>query len=277
MRFLIPLVLTICGLAHGDRVQWTGTGTVTSVTGAFDEGGIAADDQVSMTFSYDDDAEFDQRKDIPPPFSERERDYYSDVNLSMTVTVGDHTWEGSVVSGVLGLPLTLFVRTGNFSEKFEPLLREEEMAEFTSFPFDAEMGDNTIGMKFDGNAPVFLQSGIEVDSINPLEITNATGSITTGGNGNTLAFSLEIGSIRVSPPDEGPVDDEPLVLSIETGETTVSLSWETEVGVSYQLQEAAGLEEDDWTTVEATAGTGETVTSSRLRSAETRFYRLIRE
>lgn len=277
MRFSIPLVLTICGLAHGDRVQWTGTGTVTSVTGAFDEGGIAADDQVSMTFSYDDDAEFDQRKDIPPPFSERERDYYSDVNLSMTVTVGDHTWEGSVVSGVLGLPLTLFVRTGNFSEKFEPLLREEEMAEFTSFPFDAEMGDNTIGMKFDGNAPVFLQSGIEVDSINPLEITNATGSITTGGNGNTLAFSLEIGSIRVSPPDEGPVDDEPLVLSIETGETTVSLSWETEVGVSYQLQEAAGLEEDDWTTVEATAGTGETVTSSRLRSAETRFYRLIRE
>ncbi|MDB4408552.1 hypothetical protein N9165_00605 [Akkermansiaceae bacterium] len=276
MRYFITVLLASCGLTFGERVEWIGNGTITGLSGVFEGEGMAVDDDVSITFSYDDDAGFDTTKDIPPPFTERERDYYDEINLTMTVVIGGRTWEGSVVSGISGIPATIFVRTGAFSERFNPLIREEELAEFSSFPQDAGMGDNTIGMNFNGTAPIFLQSGIEVDSINPLHITSATGSITTGGSANTLAFSLEISSLKVRTPVEVP-DDVPLVLSIEAEETAVILSWQTEGGVTYQLQEGSGLEENDWTTVVTVLGNGEAVTRSLVKPTGTHFYRLIKE
>ena len=195
----------------------------------------------------------------------------------MEVTVGERMWAGSLASGIDGFPYTVFVVTGEVQERFEPVIDEDELAEFSSFPLDVGAGDNTIGMKFRGNRAIFLQSGVELDSINPREIIVATGSITTGGSANTLAFAFDFDSIQVRDPSVPLPVPEPFVLNIETDDTTVDLSWETEDTVSYQLQVASGLEETDWMTVETIVGTGEAVRRSLARVDETRFYRLIRE
>ncbi|MDB4506815.1 hypothetical protein N9055_01210 [Akkermansiaceae bacterium] len=274
MRLFIPIFISTIGILYADRVEWIGEGQVTSASGVFGADGIAVDDEVSMKFSYNDDAGFITTKEV---FGETNRDFYENVELAMMVTIGERTWEGSVTTGVAGFPETIFVSTGFFKERFDPVLREAELAEFSSFPLDTEAGDNSMRMEFKGNDAVFLQSGIEVDSINPREIIVANGSITTGGTANILAFALDFDSIQVRTPGDELGEPVPFVLNVSAGETTVNLSWETELNVSYQLQEASGLEEADWTTIETISGTGDSVTRSRVRVEETRFYRLVRE
>ncbi|MDB4577580.1 hypothetical protein N9090_00210 [bacterium] len=274
MRSIILIFISSFGVLHADRVEWVGEGQVTSASGVFGAEGIAENDEVSMKFSYEDDAGFSTPASNP---FQTDRDFYENVDLEIEVTVGGQTWAGSLASGIDGVEYTIFVRTGQVAERFDPLIREVEMAEFSSFPLDVEAGDNTIGMKFRGNVAVFLQSGIEVDSINSREITSATGSITTGGAANKLAFALDLDSIQVRTPSDGPGDAVPFVLNVSADETTVILNWQTVLNVSDQLQEGSSLDEADWTTIETVSGTGDSVTRSRVRVEGTRFYRLIRE
>ncbi|MDB4287207.1 hypothetical protein N9930_00285 [bacterium] len=163
MRSIILIFISSFGVLHADRVEWVGEGQVTSASGVFGAEGIAENDEVSMKFSYEDDAGFSTPASNP---FQTDRDFYENVDLEIEVTVGGQTWAGSLASGIDGVEYTIFVRTGQVAERFDPLIREVEMAEFSSFPLDVEAGDNTIGMKFRGNVAVFLQSGIEVDSIN---------------------------------------------------------------------------------------------------------------
>ncbi len=271
MRAILLGSLLSFGLAQAETVEWIAEGAVTSTGGVFGEAGIAVDEVVSVSFTYEDDAGFNPLKLITFPGFEEDRDYYDGVNLAMKVVIGERTWEGMVETGTPGRPETLFFRRGVFTDRLDPLVREEESGVFSSFPLSHEDGKDSVGIKFLGSF-VFSESAISADVISPVELTSAIGTITTGGD--ALGFSLSIASIEVREIFPDPIVPE---LEIVGGEESVTLAWASVVDQRYQLQMSSTLEADDWMTIETRDGNGELIDIVRARAAETVFYRLLQE
>jgi hypothetical protein len=261
--------LCLIGILHAEIVEWTAEGAVTRAEGTFGEGGIALDDEVSMTFFYNDDAGFVV---TAMNFLQEDRAYYEEVNLGIKVVIGERIWEGSVETGVAGIPQTLFARFGQVPERMNLELREAESAEFVSFPLSDGGGSDILGMEIRGSNAL-LGDGIDVASINLDQISSATGSIMTGGV--ELRFSLDLASIAVGIQGGGPSGPEAPEVMLTALEETVELRWQSAFNESYEVQSSLTLEEESWTSLETIAGNGDPLIRSYALSGETIFYRLV--
>ena len=265
-------VLCLIGILHAEIVEWTAEGAVTRAEGTFGEGGIALDDEVSMTFFYNDDAGFVV---TAMNFLQEDRAYYEEVNLGIKVVIGERIWEGSVENGVEGIPQTLLARFGQVPERMNLELREVESAEFVSFPLSDGGGIDILGMEIRGSNAL-LGDGIDVASINLDQISSATGSIMTGGV--ELRFSLDLASIAVGIQGGGPTGPEALELGIEVVDSDVApiiLVWQSSLGVKYLVEQSISLKDDDWSPIEAIDGTGDVIDYPLTQSPGPRFYRLV--
>jgi hypothetical protein len=269
MRLLVGSTFILFGILNAEIVEWTAEGAVTRAEGAFGDAGIALDDEVSMTFFYNDDAGFVV---TAMTFLQEDRAYYEEVNLGIKVVIGERIWEGSVENGVEGIPQTLFARFGQVPERMNPELREAESAEFVSFPLSDGGGNDIVGMEIRGSNALF-GDGIDVASINLDQISSATGSIMTGGV--ELRFSLDPASFTVGIQGDGPSGPAAPEVMLTALEETVELQWQSAFNESYEVQSSTTLEEGSWTTFETIAGNGDPLTRSYALSIGNVFYRLV--
>lgn len=224
--------------AHATEVVWTAQGTVD-----FSFGGVSAlapvEESVQIEFSYDDSAERVPVSGLTNVFDRVE--YRTAVNLRVAVTIGDNTWEGSVVSGPAGGSRTLELIDFHIGcpddckDAFFVLLTSAEEAEFATFP--GLSGDNkAMNLTFraegpDEGEPFFLTSDqLRCVAAGVEAITKASGSVTDGEE--AFSFSIDPKSIRTKR-----VEDRSLsITSISYENEEVTITWPTKPGCSYAVQ-----------------------------------------
>jgi len=108
LQTLAFAVLTTASLP-AEVVLWTANGTLGSGTGLFSRDDLLPDDPITIRVTYNDQATPDIRGQA---VGRTEIDYRTDINLTVTISTDDYTWQGFVESAS-GLSPTTFVTVTN--------------------------------------------------------------------------------------------------------------------------------------------------------------------
>ncbi|MDB4438347.1 hypothetical protein N9195_02020 [bacterium] len=276
MSKLCALVLGIATLAatQAETVLWKATGTVDNLGGSFQGQDLSSGDPLELRMTYSDDAEPDLIAEI---FGRVESDYRQNINLSLTVTSGNRTWQGAVTSADRGSPRTFFTKITNpfaTAEFVEITATTLDQATFSSFPFRQDDEAAEISLSFLGANNEFLQGGISVLGFSISNLASATGTLSTG-TGNELAFTLDPASLEILFENDEVII--PPVVSISTTVTpdSIALTWLTDIRFSYRVESTSDLEAETWSVVETRNGTDTPVTRFYPLDKETFFYRVV--
>ena len=252
-RILLTFSAFILGVLGGRtaEVRWTATGAVSFVLGA-ELGEVAAiNDEVRVELSYDNAGTGEIFSQLFSPTTDQlfwqEEEYYDGVNIDLKVTIGEHTWHGTIGSGSEGLPRTIEIRDvkvgGDTVDFFKVNVTGEDGGLFPSFPDGALLGEDP-SMRLD-----FRQSAIEVGpgpdyldstdlacvSQSVSRITQAAGSIATGGNlPQFIRFTIDPATIETELPAVESIDLKRVSYDPEFAE--VLLTWTSVPGTFYVIQ-----------------------------------------
>lgn len=219
-----------------DEIRWTASGSVTSVTGSgFSEQGVAVSETVSIEMSMDSDATLDGRSFIPigEAFAGRAH-FHGAIGLAIKVRIGSRTWE-SRLTQVAQNPSSPTIETvcwdlaGN-PDTMAVILRESEGGEFPQFPFDGTPSTRVMEVTIADNtspAELFEIHILPPTTTNTSHVTDATGAIRSGDE--AISFALDPETVRVSGP--------PVPASIARTETGVELTWPTDIGQTYRIED----------------------------------------
>lgn len=259
---------------QADTVLWKADGTLSSGTGVFLRNDLSPDDPVTIRMTYDDGATQDITTNT---FGRIDSDYWQNIDLKITISTGDYTWEGTVETANMGIPYTFFTRVKDpfpTPESLEVKLSSVDQGEFSSFPFRLADSTSSFFLDLRGANSSLLDSGIRTDDIHPEHLTSATGKISTGV-GNDLSFSINPDSLEVINESEEiipPVEPKP---SIAVTPENVSLTWPSDFRYLYRVESTTDLSSDLWTSLETRNGTGATISRSYPLSDSTLYYRVV--
>jgi len=237
---------------QAETVLWTASGTLGTGTGLFQRQDLPPGAPLQIRVTYDDQAVQQVRSQI---FGQTTSDYRTNIQLNITITSGDHTWEGFVDSADSPpLPTTFLTITStpspnlNFIDQIQIDLSSEDNGTFPSFPF--RLGDSTASFELDliGNNNTFLDFGISPDDFNLSELGAFTGCIATGV-GNALPFTLDPASLVVIFEADESIDPFSPPLSLTTT--------------------------GSWNSIDNRFGTDATITRTYPRTEEKLFYRVV--
>ncbi|MEJ6644160.1 MAG: hypothetical protein QNL33_12990 [Akkermansiaceae bacterium] len=279
MRKTFALLATLTGLSSGEPVLWTATGSVTSTAGSFVDPSVPAGTPVTFRMTYNDRA----IEDLPftNSLGRVESDFRNDIDLSITLKIGELTWDGHVLTGLAGSPYTLVARLKSYPapESFEPAIRGDDAGTFESFPSLVEGQAPVLALNFSG-PNTFLGAGIESLEIAPSVITSATGflqsyQVPVAGEtppNNKLQFTLDPASVAVID-----LADEPFspALTVSTPGSDFEVRWRSDPRFLYRLEKKTALAGNDWSFVEEISGTGAFVSRRLPRESTTTYYRVV--
>ena len=273
MPKFLALILSLTTAAQAEIVLWTTTGALTSGTGVFERADLPPGDPVTIRVTYDDQATQQIRGEA---LGQIQSDYRTDINLRITITSGENTWEGFVESGDSTGPTTFFTVIAPFqtSERADFTIDSIDNGSFPSFPFRLGQSAASIFLDFNGANNAFLGSGISATDIHPEELSSATGTI-SNGVGNRLSFTIDPTSLEVILEADEIVPPIAPVLSLATTPTTALLSWQSDFRFRYQVESTADLSAPVWDIVETRFGTDAIITRIYPRPSRTLFYRVV--
>ncbi|GAA5478066.1 hypothetical protein Hhel01_01564 [Haloferula helveola] len=256
--------------ASASEVLWAGKGAVSTVGGTGFTG-VAAEDEVEIQLAYDSDALVDDRSFLVFDGAVAGRAwFYGQVNLAVTVRIGELTWAGTIANIPDGTSIMESVcwDFGGNPDRFTVILDAERGGSFPSFPYSGVESARELKIEFlDSTSPAELfDVHVLPDGVaNICEMTSASGSIRAGSD--LISFVIDPKSVRVSQPRV------PVVLTRTAG--GLQFEWETEIGTSYRLESSSDLW--CWVIEDTVGGTGLTV-QRNLNPFGTyfrRFYRVV--
>lgn len=276
MSKFLALILCLASGVKAETVLWKANGSLTTGTGLFQRQDLSPDDPVVIRMTYRDDAIQEVTSGLS--FGGRiDSDYWQNIDLKITISVGSYTWEGAVVTANRGSPFTFFTRDKVETatpESVEVKISTTDQGSFSSFPFRLGQSSASFFLNFLGANSALLGSGISADQIHPEHLSTANGRISTG-LGNDLSFTIDPTSLEVlfeadevTPPIAPPA-------SIFTTSETVILSWQSDSRFRYRVESTPDLFSDLWTEIETRFGTDTTITRTYPRPSSTLFYRII--
>ena len=259
------------GFAYAEPVLWTARGEVTTVQGSFAGSGVQANALVEIRMTYDDEAVEDELKNA---LGNVENDFRTDLNLTIEIKTGGHTWSGRITSGSNSAPYTLFTRLYNLfpgPEVFEANVDANDGADFALFPYASEAANKTLSLRFSG-PNTFLGAGIQSFDIDPSSITSATGVIRSGSTSNQIQFTIDPATVSVIDLADEPVAP---TIKVNTPGSDFELKWSSDPRFNYRLEKSLSLASQDWVLIENLSGTGATITRQFPRGNATTFYRIV--
>lgn len=251
------------------------------IQGVFLESGIENGTGVTIRMTYDDETLPTVNQLIPPgligPGSQTKSAYQEDLNLSITVSIGDLTWTANIEDGNNADPFTFYVKEATLavSEEVRANVSSEDGGLFTSFPFREDGGPAQISLEFNSSTNAFIDSGISASSFAPEFLTSCSGSIKTGRSGNQLAFNLNPATIEIKKlADEVTPPVAPL-LNASTDSGNLVLTWQSDFTLRYRIEATSDLASPTWHEVETRFGTGAIITRTYPLTNAPRFYRVV--
>ncbi len=257
-----------------ETVLITGSGTITSSNGVFQDNQIPIDNPISFRITYDDQA---TAGFSAAPLGIQITNYSQNINLNVSITSGPLTWTGSVDSAPITAPFTVASATSTTVPSNEVLsirLGSDELATFPTFPFRSTGDPATLTLSLSGPAPSFLGSGISVDAVDLALVTTITGSIATS-TGNDLQFQITPSSANILFEADENSALAAVVPFIETTSDLASLTWESDASVDYLIESTTDLSVSTWTPVLTVQGTGSSLSRSFPLSEERNFFRIV--
>ncbi|MCW1883788.1 hypothetical protein OKA04_03550 [Luteolibacter flavescens] len=272
---LLPLLLSPLILsAHAQQVEWTASGSVTSVSGSGFAAAVTA--PVSVKFSYSLVSTYQPLTGIINIADKGE--FFGDIGLNMEVSIAGDTWKGTVPNSPAHGTYALLVDAlmpSAAPDIFTVTASSADTGVFSPFPYTGSSSARSIQVVLrDDTVPSHLLAlGVLPDATTQVSaITSGSGSVSAGSD--RISFSIDPASVTVS-------SIEPKIpLTITRTLSGIELRWPSETGTTYKLQENAGLSLAGWTLVDDYPGTGEEIVVPLTPFAlnpERRFYRVITE
>lgn len=260
----------ILGIANADLVLWTAQGKVTTLAGTFQAAGIQAEDTVGFRMTYDDKADLVESKNV---FGLVEADFRKNIHLTVTLTIGESIWSGTVASGSDPLPATLFTRFNSNpgNEILEATLDGKDGGSFSAFPFALADANHTLSAKFTG-PNTFLGNGIESLEIDPSVLTSATGFLRSGSSANQVQFTLDPTTVSVIDLADDPFAP---VVTLATAGNDLEMAWPSDPRFDYRLEMTSELDAQEWTAVASFPGTGGPISRILPRGDTNTYLRVV--
>ena len=287
----LVILLSIVGLGNllgsAAEVEWNATGAVNVVRGEDFLSMVASGDPVTVELSYENGGGgeiFRQIFDLNDQLFWQQEEYYQSINLEIVITIGPHTWRGTLESGSSGPPYSIEVQdvkvAGDTVDRFRLTVAEDDGGSFPSFPgqlvpednprIQIEFMDSPVGIDA---VPSYLDSTeLACVSQSFTRITAARGSISSG-SGDIINFIVDPESIRTRMPDLKFVELREVSYDPEFDE--ILLRWGSVPGRFYVIQYLA--EDLCWREKSSTQAQGVETTWAVLPSGETELYRIIEE
>ena len=285
----IFLSVLVAGSSCGQcaEVQWTATGSVTLVRGEDFLQAAMVGAPVSIELSYDNASEgdiFRQIFDFSDQLFWQQEEYYNQINLNLSIRIGNESWQGTLGSGASGSPYSIEIQdvklAGGTADFFRATVAKEDGGSFPVFPGGDIPGANpSMRVEFrdesteDGEAPDYLDStDLACVSQSVSRITEALGFI-SNGMGQVIRFTVDPATIRarLSVPEQ--IELRKVVYDREFDE--VLLTWASIPGRFYIIQYLA--EDLCWREKSSTLAVSSETTWAVLPLRETELYRVIEE
>lgn len=275
------LLLVLSALTQAAEIRWTAEGTVDSVTGTgFPTGGVEPGSAVFLEMSYDSGATVDDRNFIAYPLGTwfGEARFIEQIGLRISVRIGQQVWTGLLPA--TGTSLDVIVTscwdigqgtTGHSPDKMTVILNEGSGGTFPSFPYSGGQTDKQLRIDISDSttpAQLFDIHTLPGTTTDTSHVTSATGSISVGSD--LIAFTLAPPTVRVSGP--------PVPSVITQTVPGVEVSWESELGQKYRIDESDDL--SVWHKLSSHTGTGATLTVPLTPFGDhpaRRFYQVVEE
>ena len=113
ITILFSLFALVTLFSNAAEVEWNATGAVNVVRGEDFLSMAASGDPVTVELRYNNGSEgeiFRQIFDLNDQLFWQQEEYYQSVNLDIVITIGLHTWRGTLESGSPGPPYTIEVQ-----------------------------------------------------------------------------------------------------------------------------------------------------------------------
>lgn len=268
MKATLALLSLLVTSLQAEIVLWKASGSITSASETFNDESLPIGSPVSIRMTYNDQSEEVILKSV---LGDVESDFRTGIDLTLTIKIGNRTWEGKTVSGISALPHTFFTKVRSFTstpESVTATVDTRDNGSFSSFPLGAPDSPHTIELNFLG-PKTFLGVGIESLEIDPSVITNATGLLKSGSS--QLQFDIEPASVQVLDLAREPV---PPVINVSTPGNLFRINWRSSPFFTYRIERSLTLHSDSWSTVETINGTGAAFTRQYPRGESPEFYRI---
>lgn len=280
-KFLtLALLILLISPALAETVLWKATGTLDSGTGVFLRQDLSPGDPVTIRMTYSDQAERREKSAIPPgllgPGRQSTSAFRTGLNLSVTVNVGNYSWEANVENGTESATFSFFVKEGTLPlpEEVKANIAAGDGGEFPSFPFALNQSANQLSLAFISSNNTFIDSGITATSFSPEFLTSGSGEISTGV-GNKLAFTLEPSSLKVLFEEDETITPVAPVLTTSTDSENFILTWQSDFDFRYRVESSFDLSSDTWDEVETRFGTDAIITRTYPLTSSVLFYRVV--
>lgn len=272
---------------YAAEVEWNATGGIDVVRGESFLSMVASGDPVTVEFSYNNGSEgeiFRQIFDLNDQLFWQQEEYYQSINLDIVITIGDHTWQGTLESGTSGPPYSIEIQdvkvAGDTLDRFRLTVAEDDGGSFPLFPgglaptdnprIQIEFSDSSVG----GDAvPSYLDS-TELTCVSQsfTRITAARGFISSG-SGDIISFTVAPETIRTRMPNLEFVELREVSYDPEFDE--IILKWGSVPGKFYVIQYLA--EDLCWREKTSTQAQSDETTWTVLPFGEAELYRVIEE
>tara|TARA_B100001057_G_scaffold499437_1_gene610087 strand:+ start:1849 stop:2727 length:879 start_codon:yes stop_codon:yes gene_type:complete len=284
---LFSLFALVTLFSNAAEVEWNATGAVNVVRGEDFLSMAASGDPVTVELRYNNGSEgeiFRQIFDLNDQLFWQQEEYYQSVNLDIVITIGLHTWRGTLESGSPGPPYTIEVQdvkvAGDAVDRFRLTVSEDDGGSFPLFPGELVATDNPrIQIEFSDSSvgsdavPSYLDStDLTCVSQSFTRITAARGFISSG-SGDIINFTVDPESIRTRMPNLELVELREVTYDAEFDE--VVLRWGSVPGKFYVIQYLA--EDLCWREKSSTQAQSAETTWAVLPSGETELYRIVEE
>ena len=290
ITFSLLSLVSASATGYAAEVRWTASGTVNFVVGAGLAQLAAVDEPVSLELSYNNASEGTIVRQLFSPATDQlfwqEEEYYDGVDIDMKISIGGHTWRGTIGSGSEGLPRTIEIRDvrvgGDTVDFFKVNVTGEDGGTFPSFPGGAAPGANaSMRLNFRqeapevGPGPDYLDStDLKCVSQSVSRITEASGSIALGGGPPQLInFSIDPATIETELVGVETIELKEVSYDPEFEE--ILLTWTSVPGTFYVIQVFG----DDlcWREKASTFAEGTETTWPVFPFRESEIYRVIVE
>lgn len=241
------LVLGAISGGWAAEVRWTAAGTVNSVNGSGMSAVADPSDPVTITLTYNNEAvrEALAVSEFPGGWSHLE--YRVDIQVDLTIMIGENTWRGTLTTGGEGLPRAIevvdFEVGPETKDEFRVALSAADGANFPAFVGVAAGAESRLLLNFSDStsvpgdpkeAPNYLgEASLVCVSDGVTRITEARGTI-DGGGGETIGFTIDPGTIRTELVGVQALEITHLSYDPELIEVTIG--WTAEIGKRYRIQ-----------------------------------------
>ncbi len=232
------LVFFFLGIvASASEIRWTGSGTVSGMSGSGFDGLATAGDPVQIELVYDSGCLVDGRSLLPIGGSLAGRAWFHGAaDLSITITVGENSWVGEMPTVGEGTNVmeSLCWDPSGTTDWFKVTLDAARGGTFPGFPYGGSETARSLEIEFrDDVSPTGLFSVHQLpNSLSCLpELTSASGAVRAGAD--SISFTLDLSTVKVAQPG--------VPLSIARISEGIELIWETENGKNYRLESTPDL------------------------------------